>query len=402
MLNIPISYKHFLENYAEKQPLLMAGACNKSLMSWQEFDQALQLMEPDEQSLQLFLKGQVPDEHYLDNTFEFGRQRKRINKYRFYEYLEHGATLVLNRAEDYCLTAKNLCHAIGKFSQQPTSSNIYINTQINGSNSITSNDKSAFGKHWDTHDVFIIQLIGEKRWQLFPPTLPLPLSHQTSQQLQHEAPTTPSADYVLREGDILYIPRGWWHKVMPLNVDTLHLSVGTYAPTLTDYLLWALSTALPKIPAARRGFLHQEDTVSLLKQVLESATPELLSQKNLSGFTQHVQARERLTGDFHTQLTLAKTATKTINHCRLSLTSIYPPDSIGQEIYVNGGYLRLSAVSQAVIKVLTKSNYLQWEELCVKLPQFSPIDLEISVLDLARFDVVNIHNQVNTLYSPSN
>lgn len=389
MLNIPISYKHFLENYAEQQPLLMIGAC-KSLMSWQEFDQVLQFMEPDEQSLQLFLKGQVPAAHYLDNTFEFGRQRKRINKYRFYEYLEHGATLVLNRAEDYCLIAKNLCHAIGKFSQQPTSSNIYINTQLNGNAKITSSDQSAFGKHWDTHDVFIIQLMGEKRWQLFPPTLPLPLSHQTSQQLQHEAPTTPSADYVLREGDILYIPRGWWHKVMPLNVDTLHLSVGTYAPTLTDYLLWAMSTTLPKIPAARSGCLNQEDTVSLLKQILELTTPELLSQKKLSSFTQHVQARERLTGDFHTQLTLSKTATKIINQCSLSLTSVYPPNSIGQDIHVNGGYLGLNPVSQAVVTVLTQFNNLNWEDLCAKLSQFAPTDIEVSVLDLARYDLVNI------------
>ncbi len=389
MLDIPISYKHFLENYAEQQPLLMTGAC-KSLMSWQEFDQVLQFMEPDEQSLQLFLKGQVPAAHYLDNTFEFGRHRKRINKHRFYEYLEHGATLVLNRAEDYCLNAKNLCHAIGKFSQQPTSSNVYINTQLNGDAKIASNGKSAFGKHWDTHDVFIIQLMGEKRWQLFPPTLPLPLSHQTSQLLQHEPPTTPSADYVLREGDILYIPRGWWHNVIPLNIDTLHLSVGTYAPTLTDYLLWALSTALPKIPPARRGFLNQEETISILKEIVESTTTELLSQKNLSGFAQHIQARERLTGDFHTPLMLNKTATKIIKHCRLSLTSVYSSQNIGQDIYVNGGYLRLSPVGQAVINALTQSNYLQWENLCAKLSQFAPTDVEISVLDLARYDLVNI------------
>jgi ribosomal protein L16 Arg81 hydroxylase len=394
MLNIPISYQHFLENYAEQQPLLMTDACSKSLMSWQEFDQVLQLMEPDEQALQLFYKGQVSAAHYLDDTFEFGRHRKRINKHRFYEYLEHGATLVLNRAEDYCLIAKHLCHAIGKFSQQPTSSNIYINVLTDNTPKVSSNDTSAFGKHWDTHDVFIIQLMGEKRWQLFPPTLPLPLSHQTSQQtsqqLQHEAPTIPSADYVLREGDVLYIPRGWWHNVIPLNVDTLHLSVGTYGPTLTDYLLWALSTALPKIPTARRGFLNQNNTVELLKQVLESATPELVSTNNLSSFTHYLQARERLTGNFHTQLTLKKTTAKIDNQSSLSLTSVYPRNSLNQDIHVNGRYLKLSPVGQAVVKVLTQINYLPWEDLCAQLPQFSPSDIEISVLDLARYDLVNI------------
>ena len=232
--------------------------------------------------------------------------------------------------------------------------------------------------------------MGEKRWQLFPPTLPLPLSHQTSQQLQHEAPTIPSADYVLREGDVLYIPRGWWHNVIPLNVDTLHLSVGTYGPTLTDYLLWALSTALPKIPTARRGFLNQDNTVELLKQVLESATPELVSKNNLSSFTHYLQARERLTGNFHTQLTLKKTTAKINNQTSLSLTSVYPRNSLNQDIHVNGRYLKLSPVGQAVIKVLTQINYLTWEDLCAKLPQFSPSDIEISVLDLARYDLVNI------------
>ncbi len=367
----------------------MPSACNQLDISWDDVDEIFQRMEPNEESLQLFLNGQIPAEYYLDNTMEFGRHRQRIHKHRFYAYLEQGASLVINRAEDFCVAAEQLSRAIGKYVAQPASGNLYINFQQNTSNT-RANHETTFGKHWDTHDVFAIQLIGKKRWRLFPPTLPLPLSYQTSKKSQDAPPQIASAEYVLQQGDILYIPRGWWHEVVPLDEDSMHLSVGTYAPTLTDYVMWAMNKTLPQLADARRGFCAQKDLVPTLEQLLHTAIPELLSEKNITQFMQQTKHHERLKGGFHTALTLRKNEHKSIADYHFSLSSIYPWSHQEQDLHINGGRLRLSPVSRMIIAALSNSQPLNWEQLCHQLPTLTATDIETSVVDLARHDVITI------------
>src|SRR5437764_302107 len=43
---------------------------------------------------------------------------------------------------------------------------------------------------------------------------------------------------VLEDGDLLYIPRGWRHMVVPLAEPTLHLSFDWRNPTGHDFLRW--------------------------------------------------------------------------------------------------------------------------------------------------------------------
>jgi hypothetical protein len=57
-----------------------------------------------------------------------------------------------------------------------------------------------------------------------------------------EPNTTPPPDVVsevVREdGDVLHIPRGWWHKVEALGEPSLHLSVGICQRTGADLIEW--------------------------------------------------------------------------------------------------------------------------------------------------------------------
>lgn len=41
-------------------------------------------------------------------------------------------------------------------------------------------------------------------------------------------PLAPVWEGVLETGDLLYMPRGWWHKAMPDEEPTLHITVGIY------------------------------------------------------------------------------------------------------------------------------------------------------------------------------
>ena len=42
----------------------------------------------------------------------------------------------------------------------------------------------------------------------------------------------------LTAGDLLYIPRGWWHVALPLDEPTLHLTVGLHQQNGVDLLNW--------------------------------------------------------------------------------------------------------------------------------------------------------------------
>ena len=63
----------------------------------------------------------------------------------------------------------------------------------------TPRGSQGFAVHHDTHDVLVLQVAGEKRWQLYDPLLELPLKHQRySSSLGDHGEATD--DLVLRAG----------------------------------------------------------------------------------------------------------------------------------------------------------------------------------------------------------
>lgn len=126
----------------------------------------------------------------------------------------------------------SLSRQIACFVRNPTVANVYATRGGNGT----------FGKHWDTHCVFAVQLIGAKRWRVFRPTLEWPLASQTSRSEKVAFDGEPVFDALLQPGDVLYVPRGWWHEVTPLQErPSLHAAIGVHSVKMHDYLRWVLN-----------------------------------------------------------------------------------------------------------------------------------------------------------------
>ena len=81
---------------------------------------------------------------------------------------------------------------------------------------------SGFPPHYDPHNLLIAQLCGSKVWRLAPPTQQYPSSFNPNHPQKESAFTN---TFVLNEGDLLYIPWGWWHKAEPQET-SIHMSVG--------------------------------------------------------------------------------------------------------------------------------------------------------------------------------
>jgi ribosomal protein L16 Arg81 hydroxylase len=246
-----------------------------------------------------------------------------------------------------------------------------------------------FGKHWDTHDVFAIQLLGRKRWRIFAPTFPLPLTYQTNDRSGHECPDEPELEITMEEGDMLYLPRGWWHHVIPLDVGSFHLSVGTYSPTLYDDIMMTSAKYVEQQAAARRAF-SPSDYRERLSEILRQLPDVLSDPARAAAFERETIGREPLDAELNLNLFLEPRAHPLTGTAVLRLTTFHTPTLEGGQLPVNGALLSLDTVGQAIVAVLRDCTALDFAALCARLEDTSPDAVRRAVLDLARHDIVTI------------
>ena len=161
---------------------------------------------------------------------------------------------------------------------------------------ITPAESQGFAAHYDVHDVFVLQVAGEKHWTVHEPVHVDPLRNQpwTDHARAVEAAArdkAPVIDDVLRPGDALYVPRGFLHSAKALGGVSAHLTVGLH--TLTRYLLVqelaALAANQPSLRTALPlGFDPGDpeqlaevlpEVVELFTQELRTATPDALANR---------------------------------------------------------------------------------------------------------------------------
>ena len=103
---------------------------------------------------------------------------------------------------------------------------------------ITPESSRGFDPHYDVHDVFVLQVDGEKHWRVHAPVLAHPRADEPwslhRDAVAARAAEEPVLDVVMRPGDVLYLPRGWLHSATALQGTTIHLTVGVAAFTGAD------------------------------------------------------------------------------------------------------------------------------------------------------------------------
>jgi cupin superfamily protein len=142
---------------------------------------------------------------------------------------ERGATIVLQGLHLGRPELAAFCRSLERTLGHPTQVNAYY----------TPRAAQGLPVHHDTHDVFVLQVAGEKRWLVYEPALELPLKSQ-KYSAELGGPGPPVHDLVLRPGDMLYLPRGWLHEALTSECDSLHLTVGVNVVTWLDAFRAAL------------------------------------------------------------------------------------------------------------------------------------------------------------------
>jgi hypothetical protein len=106
-------------------------------------------------------------------------------------------------------------------------------TQVNAY--ITPPSSRGFSPHYDVHDVFVLQVAGDKHWRIHEPVLADPLRSQPwndrAAEVTAAAEGEPVIDAVLHPGDALYLPRGFLHSATALGEISAHLTIGIHPVT---------------------------------------------------------------------------------------------------------------------------------------------------------------------------
>ncbi|MDG4826476.1 cupin domain-containing protein [Asanoa sp. WMMD1127] len=196
-----------------------------------------------------------------------------------------GATLVLQGLHRTWPPLIAFAGELGAALGQPLQVNAYL----------TPPGNQGFSTHYDTHDVFVLQVDGRKRWRIHPPVLPDPLERQTwggrADEVTATAAGEPALDVVLTPGDALYLPRGWLHSAAAQDDSSLHLTIGIKALTryaLVEALLaeaaedQRLRATLPyALDVSDPDQIEPEltETIEALRSWLDTASPAAVAER---------------------------------------------------------------------------------------------------------------------------
>jgi ribosomal protein L16 Arg81 hydroxylase len=153
-----------------------------------------------------------------------------------------GCTLILNGTDHLSVPVARVTRAI----------EVEIGGKVAANAFLTPAGSRGFLPHFDTHDVFVLQLHGAKVWRLYDRRVDLPVDRQI--HLIDQATLGPHQhEFRLEPGDLLYVPRGTVHGPFTTDSASLHLTMGYRPLRWCDYLNALLNVAVEQDVALRQS-----------------------------------------------------------------------------------------------------------------------------------------------------
>jgi ribosomal protein L16 Arg81 hydroxylase len=218
----PLAPADFIKDYWGQKFLHLPGPQGRfsSLFPWSAVNEMLETQRLVAPRLRLTKDGRaVSPDLYMKNG--------QIRAAELTGLLREGATLIVAAVDEIHGPLKALAQNLGRALQSRINVNLYAGWRTS----------HGFDVHWDSHDVIVLQIAGKKQWKVYEPTEKFPI--KDSVELGRTPPTSaPVWEGFLTDGEVLYLPRGWWHVAIPCDEPTLHLTLGLHKPTGIDIVRW--------------------------------------------------------------------------------------------------------------------------------------------------------------------
>lgn len=267
----PINIEDFAANYWEKQVLHIQRNNPDfffSLFSIEDLDKVLEYNRPHGSSLKVVKSNQPMNSTVYEN------QDGSLNLNQLYTAYADGYSILINGIQRFWEPIKMLMESLRNDISHNASANLYL----------TPENEKAFSPHYDSHDVFALQISGEKHWILYDEThLKTPLLNSYQPTFQREQ-LTGAREITMRAGDILYMPRGVPHEAYTTDKSSMHITVGIQSVQWIDFITKSLLNLSQKHIELRKalpiGFLNSDnenllstdeelDFINILQQVFQ-------------------------------------------------------------------------------------------------------------------------------------
>lgn len=245
----PITPAEFHADYDDRKPLYIpaeSGAARKVLLDWDGFNGLLnQTSIWNERSLKLVYNGEpIPPEQYcVDVTTQSGRTL-RPSPARVQPLLAMGASAICGDVQDLTPALRAITAALSTSFAALVGANIYC----------SFGGVHAFDTHYDLHHVFAVQVEGRKTWRLYGNRAesPVDLPADSAEAKRHFARSRGPLmqEVVMSPGDVLYLPRGWFHDALTNEGASLHVTFSV-TPLYGRILFRLLESAAMQDPAFR-------------------------------------------------------------------------------------------------------------------------------------------------------
>lgn len=193
------------------------------------------------------------------------------------ELSEEGYTVLVRRAEKHHAGLADLAKSFSSDFAAAVNIHVYA----------TPPGKYGFSWHYDAEDVFIMQTTGVKEYSLRKNTVnPWPLVETIPHDMRYERELTPLMRVLLKAGDWLYIPNGYWHRADARESEetAISLALGVMSPSavdIFDYLRPQLLESLcwrQRLPVlgAARSVESREELVESYRPVFDQLADDLV------------------------------------------------------------------------------------------------------------------------------
>ena len=268
----PTTPAAFFNEYWEQKPLVVRRGRNDyfaSVLSLDDVDRAittLNLTYPN-----ITLKNAAKEVRPTDYTAKNGS----LDVAAVYQLFSEGSTIVLAFLDNVLPPLTSLCRRLERELNFPLQANGYL----------TPARAQGARYHYDTHDVFVLQVVGSKQWTMYGTPLRLPLANQDFDPGIHER-GAPTMEFELEPGDVAYIPRGLVHDARSSNELSLHITVGILCYRWVDLLLEFVAGASLNDPELRRslppGFAREDFDRSQVQQISANLLKRLATNPDCS------------------------------------------------------------------------------------------------------------------------
>ncbi|MCA1692242.1 MAG: cupin domain-containing protein [Actinobacteria bacterium] len=236
----------FLDRYWGRAPLFTEEAdpaAFRDLFSLEDVDRLVSSSFARLPAFRLVREGRpVPPSRYTRTARLGGQTVSGVgDPGKVLDELQAGATIVLQGLQRYWPPLSRFCRALELELTHPVQANAYV----------TPAGSRGLSVHYDTHDVFVLQVAGGKEWAVHDPVLDDPLPSQPW-SAERGSPDPPFLSPKLQAGDSLYIPRGFLHSAQAQEDLSVHLTIGVLTQTWHD-VLREVVTAAAEEPRFRQG-----------------------------------------------------------------------------------------------------------------------------------------------------